>query len=418
VRQRVTTERPSFDTALRTARSLEAYWRQRNDTSFDPYDGLETERLAFLSKLPRPAQLAVVQLNKRSPVNLRALEGVRPTRNSYTVAHFASAGAAFFRAAGDGSALAAMADRLDWLCSHRVQAAWAYPFDVQTKTFAYLKTTPNVICTAFSVEALLDGLSAVAGQASYAERRARWSEAVAAAVEWVLEHLHRKAGARQYFCYVPAERLLIHNANVLAARFVARAARTVGNDSWLETACACLAVTVREIGPDGLLPYGEGSREAWVDGHHTGFVAEALLDLSESLSTPGLRTLADRVRAGYRRSLFEADGRPLLYPGKRFPIDVITGAQGIQTFAKAGGEEALFAQAVAGFMLTNMRTRSGTFVFRQGRVHRKAVPYVRWSDAPMCLALAKLALALGNETVPVASRQSAEGGSRMNRWQT
>ena len=108
------------------------------------------------------------------------------------------------------------------------------------------------------------------------------------------------------------ERLLIHNANLLAARFVARTARALGNDPWLETARACLEVTVREIGADGLLPYGEGSREAWIDGHHTGFVAEALRDLSESLGTRELRAVADRVRAGYRRSLFEADGRPLL----------------------------------------------------------------------------------------------------------
>src|ERR1700683_1194173 len=77
---------PSFETVLRTALFLEAYWRQRSDTSFDPYDGLETERLAFLTKLPRVAQLAVVQFNKRSPVNFRTLEGISPTRNAYAVA--------------------------------------------------------------------------------------------------------------------------------------------------------------------------------------------------------------------------------------------------------------------------------------------------------------------------------------------
>jgi len=409
LREGVAGMRSSLDAELGTARFLEAYWRDRNDTSFDPYDALETDRLAFLTKLPRAAQFAVVQLNKRSPVNLRSLEGVRPTRNSYTVAHFASAGAIFARltagsgAAGDGRPLDAMADRLDWLCSHRVEAAWAYPFDVQTKTFAYRKSTPNVICTAFSVEALLDGVKAVAGQADYAERAARWRDVASGAVAWALEHLYVESGGRQYFRYVTAEPLLVHNANVLAARFVARTARALGNDPWLETARDCLDVTVREISSDGLLPYGEGSREAWVDGHHTGFVAEGLLDLSESLGSAELRSVADRVRAGYRRSLFEADGRPLLYPGKRFPIDVITGAQGIQTFAMAGGDEVAFAHAIAGFMLAHMRTRSGTFVYRQGRWHRKAVPYVRWSDAPMCLALARLAWALAGDAAPDTS---------------
>jgi polysaccharide biosynthesis protein VpsJ len=404
---------PSFETVLRTALFLEAYWRQRSDTSFDPYDGLETERLAFLTKLPRVAQLAVVQFNKRSPVNFRTLEGISPTRNAYAVAHFASAGAIFSRVDRGGRAIDAMVDRLDWLCSHRVEAAWAYPFDVQTKTFAYRKTTPNVICTAFSVEALLDGVSAVAGKVEFAERAAQWKSVAADAVAWTLEHLYLARDGRQYFCYLPTEQSLIHNANVLAARFVARTARMLGNEYWLEIARSCLEVTVRAIGSDGLLPYGEGSGEAWVDGHHTGFVSEALLDLSKWLDDPELRTLADQVRSGYRRSLFEVDGRPLLYPGRRFPIDVIAGAQGIQTFAMAGDDDDIvFGQAIASFMLAEMRTRSGTFVYRKGRTHRKAVPYARWSDAPMCLALARLASALSGEEAPAAGHASEHKEAR------
>ena len=72
----------SDDDIIGTAQFLEAYWRARDDSSFDPYDGLESDRLDFLHRLPRPVQLAVVQLNKRSPVNLRPLEGIRRTRNA------------------------------------------------------------------------------------------------------------------------------------------------------------------------------------------------------------------------------------------------------------------------------------------------------------------------------------------------
>jgi hypothetical protein len=35
----------------------------------------------------------------------------------------------------------------------------------------------------------------------------------------------------------------------------------------------------------------------------------------------------------------------------------------------------------------------GTFAYRRGRLHVKAVPYARWSNAPMCLAHARLVTA-------------------------
>ena len=73
---------------------------------------------------------------------------------------------------------------------------------------------------------------------------------------------------------------------------------------------------------------------------------------------------------------------------------MITGAQGVQTFAKAGGKADLrFANLIASFMLSNARTSTGTFIYRRGRLHVKPVPYACWSDGPMCLAFAHLATA-------------------------
>jgi hypothetical protein len=429
------TETPAADTVVEIACWLESFWRARDDTSFDPYDGLETRRMACLGSLPRPLPFAVVQLNKRSPVNLRRWAGVRPTHNAYTVAHFASACALLAPVSPKAVARGlddALACRLDWLCDNRVADAWTYPFDVHTKTFSYEKTVPNIICTTFAVAALLDGLThsqaggaeacASPGQLAppdrglrviegspdkevtpvhrySAEARERWTEAVRSGVNFTLEHLLSRGGGRVYFRYLEAEPLLIHNANVLAARFVARAGKLLGEPSWIDQARESLAVTLCAVTGDGLLPYGEGSRESWVDGHHSGFVAEALADLSELLGDGALSETAATVRGAYRRRLFERGGRPLLYPGRRFPVDVITGAQGIQTFAKAGGpQDVAFSQEIASFMLSHMRTQSGTFLYRRGRAHVKAIPYARWSDAPMCLSLAHLGRALRPST--------------------
>ena len=123
------------DEILAAARFLEGYWRSRNDVSFDPYDSLESTRLPAISSWPRGAQLVLVQFNKRSPLNFRRLEGIAPTRNSYTSAHFAVGlycdldNTQYTRPRVGGYR------RLDWLCDSRIDGAWGYPFDVQTKTF-------------------------------------------------------------------------------------------------------------------------------------------------------------------------------------------------------------------------------------------------------------------------------------------
>lgn len=73
---------------------------------------------------------------------------------------------------------------------------------------------------------------------------------------------------------------------------------------------------------------------------------------------------------------------------------MITGAHGIHTFTKAGGkDDVCFAKSIASSMLSKMRTPMGTFAYRRGRLHVKAVPYARWSNAPMCLAHARLVTA-------------------------
>src|SRR5436305_650744 len=77
--------------AASLASAIQSQWGLLDDRSFDPYDGLEVGRVLRPLLRAHAARLALVQVNKRSPVNLRPLFGIRPTANSYTAAHLASA---------------------------------------------------------------------------------------------------------------------------------------------------------------------------------------------------------------------------------------------------------------------------------------------------------------------------------------
>ncbi|MEX2459407.1 MAG: hypothetical protein WD770_10535, partial [Actinomycetota bacterium] len=358
-------------------------WRARRFRSHDPYDGLETRLVPNAARLPRPVRLALVQLHKRSPVNLRRAFRVPPARNAYAEGLFASAGLRLWADGHGERLLEAAGECLAWLEAARIRGGWAYPFDVQTKTFFYPKSTPNVVSTAFAARAFTDA-ARLAGEAAGA------TMATEAARFCVDELLVGEAG-RTWFGYLPGDRGLIHNANLLAARLCAEAGRLTGDDALVRIGFDAARTTLADQRPDGAFRYGMGPRLAWIDGHHTGFVVECLADLAAAGFDDATAPL-ERAASFYARELFTDDGAPRPSPGREHPADAIAAAQGIETFAVLG--DAGRAERIAAWARANLRMPGGSYAFQRGRFHRKSVPYARWSDAPMAVALARLAEAL------------------------
>ncbi|MFN2588987.1 MAG: hypothetical protein ABR613_12840 [Actinomycetota bacterium] len=378
---------PSRAQAFALAGHLEAEWWERRDESYDPYDGLLGRFPPPFLRRQRAWRLAAVQLHKRSPVNLRPFFGIPPSRSSYGTGVFASACVTLERLHPDTSRRRRLEGRLDWLRALRTKGGWAYPFHVETKTGSYPPTEPNVVCTVFAGEAFLDAAEHLG------DRQAL--ETARDAAGFVLEDLTAERDGRRHFTYLRGYDALVHNANALAARFVARCGRVSGDDALVAAAIEALRPTIDAIAPDGSLVYGDAPSMQWVDGHHTGFVIESLWDVARR-AQPRLEQPATKMAEFYATRLFDG-GRPQQSPGARYPVDAIAGAQGIQTFARLGGRHLAKARSIAAFMVSRMLTRRGSFVYMRRRTHSKRIPYARWCDAPMSCALAVLAAELADE---------------------
>lgn len=363
--------------ALAISVALLERWHGRDGRTYDPYDGLETKWVSSPQRLGRVARLALVQVHKRSPVNLRPLFRIAPSRNAYGEGLFASARLTLWQLLGDAMHRRRAEEGLAWLESARVEEGWGYPFDVQTKTFFYPKTDPNIVSTAFAANAFLDAAEATGDD--------RWLDAAVRAARMIRRDFWVERAGRCWFAYLPGEPKLIHNANLLGVRLCTRSANLSDDGALLDAASAALETTLRHQRDDGSFLYGEDPDVRWVDGHHTGFVVECLHDVRATFPS----VVAPLVRAAlyYAEHLFGPAGEPLPAPGRRFPLDAIAGAQGIQTFAKLG--DLSLAGRIAAWM-RGMRMRNGSFSYQRGRLHRKRVPYARWSDAPMALALTAL----------------------------
>jgi len=143
----------------RAIESLLQYCRSNNWAGYDPYDALNSlllQRLGLYSaKLPR---LAVTQFLKRSPINLRRLLLVPKEQNPKGIALFATALIKLARQGlADMGEARQMVDRLLKMRSAGSEKyCWGYNFGWQTRTYMVPRGTPNIICTTFAANALLD----------------------------------------------------------------------------------------------------------------------------------------------------------------------------------------------------------------------------------------------------------------------
>ena len=378
---------PDIDARLLLSDQLQRSWGARDDYSFDPDDGLAGARWPRVVRSSRVGRLAAVDLNRRSPVNLRPLFAIPATKNPCTVGYFVSACLLLAELNGSEEALHNARRRMAWLRSARLGGGWAHPFDVQSRTLHYPRSVPNVVCTAFAANAFLDASEGLAGDDAEVAL-----EVAVGAARFPRDELLVRGPDGPFFAYHPNDHALIHHGNVLAARLLVRAGALSGDDTLVDAGLDALPATLRGVDTDGSLPYGVGPRRPWVDGYHTGVVIESLADIDRLVPQSGLESVISTMAAYYRDRLFGADGRARCRPGASYPIDALAAAQGAQTFAKLGGEHLDFAVRIAEFTLDYM-ARSGTFLYQSHRLHVKPIPYARWADAPMCLALAEVAVA-------------------------
>jgi hypothetical protein len=377
----------------------------------DPFDGLSGSRSLVLARAagrvlrdPARGRQAVVQAHKRAPVNIRPLTGVRPRRIAKALGLIASGYAALDRAGWGGPARERGLEQLDWLERARVPTgdaragdapaspfAWGYEFDVQTRWAFYPAGTPNVIATTFVGQAFLDWYELVGD--------ARHLEVARRAVDFVVEQLLVEDGGRSYFAYVPGNRTLVHNANALAAGFVAAVATAGdavepvgGRDDALALARTVVEPTVAAQGPDGLWPYGEGGAIGWVDGFHTAYTIGGLYDVARATGDEALLGVVRRGLAAYIERLFTAGFVPKYTPQKLWPVDIHCASSAIDLFVRLRDLDERcerMARGVTAWTLANMYDGKGGFYYQRTRWYTNRIQYIRWNQAHMFRALSR-----------------------------
>jgi hypothetical protein len=365
---------------------------QANDwAGYDPYDATNSKVFVALpvlnSRIPR---LVLTQALKRSPINFRRLLRIPKTQNPKAIALFLSAFLKLERngVTKAGDLIEPLIGRLVALRSQGVRYwCWGYSFPWQTRTVVVPTGAPNLVCITFVGNALLDAYE------QHQDRRCL--EMAASAAEYILDELYWTDGnSVGGFSYpLPNLQNQVPNANFLGAALLCRVYKHTRDRKYLGLALRVARYSAAKQHVDGSWDYGEGMSQRWIDNFHTGYNLCALRSIERDAGTNEFESHIRHGLAFYVAHFFREDGAPRYFHNGTYPVDIHSVAQSIITllaFKDLEPSNIELARSVFQWATKNMWDERGFFYYRVLRFYTIRIPYMRWAQAWMLLAMCTL----------------------------
>lgn len=388
---------------------LDAWIESEAFKGWDPYDALNSPLLRWTGRRQRLLGIVFVQLLRRSPFNLRPALRIGKDYNPKAMGLFLGTHARRFTASQSKEHLDKIRFFSHWLMenvsSKYAGSCWGYNFAWPNRSFFAPADTPTIVNTAFIGLAFLEARSALAsqrvpldadGDTSIPQDQSSETLRVArSACEFILHDLNilRPRDDELCFSYTPLDTRFVHNANLLGAWLLAAVYALTGEEHLAKHASDAARFTVRRQCSDGSWYYGIASRDKWIDNFHTGYVLTALKHVSKNLRSCEFDSA---IHAGFdfwRTRMFDLGIIPKYYPDRVYPIDIHSVAQAILTwleFSKEDTDGGRLAWETAEWAVNHMQDPEGFFYYQIRRFHKVRIPYMRWSQAWMQLALTRL----------------------------
>ncbi len=386
---------PSAGTDSSTLRqaveALRTWIEFRQYVGYEPFDLLNSPYLGGAWARKSLPAVFLIQLGKRfGGARLRRLLQVPLSRNPKALGLCLSAYCDLARSGYEVSAEAAwLKAELKRLRSPgESETSWGYDWDYISFRGSRLPAfSANCIASCFCATAMLE-MSEVFEDVEALEM----AESVA---RFLVLRLNRSFESDDQVCfsYTPNDRTLIYNSSALAGVFLARIGCLRGNAAYLELARKAMAFLQKGQLPSGGWYYGQRRRQRWIDSFHTSYNVCALLHYQH---LTGDRSFEQAMLTGhryYQTAFFTAAGAPRYFHNRTFPMDIHACSQAILHFcAFSSMDPAAPEHAWRTFRWTmrNMAAPDGSFYYQRHRFWTNCTPYMRWGQAWMLHALARL----------------------------
>lgn len=347
---------------------LLAWCRDHDFAGHDPFDALNSRvfhSTPFAGS--RNARLIWTQLVKRSPLDLRGVAAVPAQRNAKGIALFALA----------TKQPELLSELLELKIDGYSGACWGYNFDWQSRNFFAPRGTPTIVPTAFAARAFVE---------------ANELDVARSVCDFILHDLPRTGDI--CFSYAPNTNTRIFNASLLAAEVLASVGKLTGESELCDVAVRAARYAVKHQRDDGSWPYGTEPTQSWIDNFHTAYNLFSLKRIIDAC--PDAAEFQPALERGYnywKTNFFLAEGWPKYYHDDPYPADAHAAASAIVTLVecrKLDDTALKLAQNVARWTIQNLRDERGFFYYQRRRFYTIRKPYMRWAQAWMLYALARL----------------------------
>jgi hypothetical protein len=362
---------------VRAARDAFAVADRLGFKSYDPYDILLSPYAGPLASHAPLAARVLLQIGRRSGVRFRQLLRVPAHEEPKAIADYLRAATMLGRAGEEWAVPYAgpLSARLR-ACAHEASSGlgWGIRFPWVSRFGAMAADEPNVYTTTVACQAFLDDHFEHGREAS-----------LEAAVDGALFILHGLGsftyGGRNWLRYAAGSTTPIVNVQASAASLFARLNEQRTDEEFAFAADRAAAVAVALQRQDGSWPYSEDERGSFVDGFHTGFTLQGLIEYSRSRGRLAVAGTDEAVGQGFsyfKQHLLNAEGRPRGFVNGPVSRDSQTVAQAIQTLVVCGDEAD--ADAARRIWLWSV----------PGRHLERPFPALRWALGPFVVATAFL----------------------------
>ncbi|AFL95036.1 hypothetical protein CL1_0831 [Thermococcus cleftensis] len=379
--------------------SLYSWVKKERYRGWDPYDWLSSPIAKKLKS--KPVNFILLQANLYSPINLRPKLRIKKGISNKAVALFAQSYLTLSSITGRPEFKAEAKRALSLLDEYKIETSTGIGWPSHYFSFfgpKHLLTpeVPDIVGTCEAIKAFSMG---------YKEYKLKKYKRIASkAVNHILnEHLSQK-GDVAYFKYTPHEEgKIVFNVSALTLESLSYYLRLVEYDEKLvKIGSRTIKFLLQYQTPNGAWPYSyylDSKKFYFQLDYHQGFIIDGLLEFLPYIMDQHLarKTMDSILKATkfYMDVQFNHQGVSYYRYPIKYPIDVHNQAQGIITFSKLYNtfnepKYLNFAERIAEWTIKNMQDPSGYFYSHKWPGFANKIPYMRWGQAWMMMALATL----------------------------